>query len=149
MTRCVANGISVPVLMMISAISGTYAGHVPGMVRLGRHTRLSLTGTRILNLRKGISEGSVCRTSDEGVPNSVAWDIDAYIEAHLAVRDSGKFNFEGCRIPVPTAINFGRLREALGEKATQKDQTTLELLEFGFPINCNPSFGVKKNTEKS
>ena len=63
---------------------------------------------------------------------------------HRLVRESGKHNFESCRIPIPTAIRHDRIRVALGEEATPKEERTLSLLEFGFPINCNASYGVKK-----
>ena len=74
----------------------------------------------------------------------VHWSPENFIEAHKAVRESGKYNFEGCRIPVPTAIRYDRLQEALGDTATPKEVRTLSLLEFGMPINCKPSFGIKK-----
>ena len=74
----------------------------------------------------------------------VHWSPENFIEAHKAVRESGKYTFEGCRIPVPTAIRYDRLQEALGDTATPKEVRTLSLLEFGMPINCNPSFGIKK-----
>ena len=63
---------------------------------------------------------------------------------HKLVRQSGKHNFESCKIPIPTAIRHDRIREALGEEVTPKEERTLSLLEFGFPIDCDPSYGVKK-----
>ena len=30
------------------------------------------------------------------------------------VKESGRFNFEGCRIPIPTAIRYDRIEVALG-----------------------------------
>ena len=46
----------------------------------------------------------------------VNWDTGDFIEAHLAVKASEKFNYEGCRIPIPTKIRYDRIKEALGEK---------------------------------
>ena len=60
------------------------------------------------------------------------------------VKESGRFNFEGCRIPIPTAIRYDRIEAALGSEATPKERRVLTLLEYGMPINCKPSFGVCK-----
>ena len=60
------------------------------------------------------------------------------------VRESGRFNFEGCRIPIPTAIRYDRIEAALGSEATRKERRVLSLLEFGMPLNCKTSFGVCK-----
>ena len=78
----------------------------------------------------------------------VSWATEDYIEAHKLVRDSGKFNYEGCRIPVPTAIRFDRIRVALGEKITPKEDKILSLVEFGMPIDCKPSFGIRRPQKK-
>ena len=72
------------------------------------------------------------------------WDTDDYLEAHRCVRSSGKYNFEGCKIPVPTAIRYDRIREALGDLATPKDLRVLSLLRYGMPIACDTKFGVRK-----
>ena len=60
------------------------------------------------------------------------------------VRDSGKFNFEGCRIPIPTTIRYDRIEAALGSEATPKECRVLSLLEYGMPLNCKPEFVVSK-----
>ena len=60
------------------------------------------------------------------------------------VKESGKFNFEGCRIPIPTAIRYDRIEADLGSEATPKECRVLSLLEFGMPLNCKPEFGVSK-----
>ena len=60
------------------------------------------------------------------------------------VRDSGKINFEGCRIPIPTAIRYDRIEAALGSEATPKECRVLSLLEYGMPLNCKPEFVVSK-----
>ena len=63
---------------------------------------------------------------------------------HNLIRESGKYNFEGCRIPIPTAIRHNRIRQALGSKATPKEERVLSLLEFGMPIDCESSYGIRK-----
>ena len=74
---------------------------------------------------------------------SVKWSTADYIAAHNTIKDSGKYNFEGARIPIPTSIRYDRLRESLGDNITPKELRTLELLEFGMPVGCNPNFGEK------
>ena len=54
------------------------------------------------------------------------------------------YNFEGCRIPVPTAIRYDRIRAALGDMATAKDLRIISLLRYGMPITCDTSYGVQK-----
>ena len=60
------------------------------------------------------------------------------------IRASGMYNFEGCRIPVPTAIRFDRIRASLGDLATEKDLKMIKLLEFGMPVACDPGYGISK-----
>ena len=90
----------------------------------------------------GTSKGS-CSDLSSG-SWGVRWSTDDFINAHKLVKESGKFNFEGCRIPIPTTIRYDRLRIALGDSASPKEQSVLGLLEFGMPIDCKPSYGVKK-----
>ena len=72
------------------------------------------------------------------------WSTENFIKAHEMVRESGRHNFEGCRIPLPTKIRYDRIKDALGANATPKEERMLSLLEFGMPIDCKPGFGVKK-----
>ena len=89
--------------------------------------------------------GSSTSTSDlSSYSQGTSWDAEDFIKVHKLVRESGKHNFESCRIPIPTAIRHDRIREALGYEATAKEQRVLSLLEFGMPIDCKPSYGVKK-----
>ena len=74
----------------------------------------------------------------------IKWGTDDFINAHKEVKNSGSFNFEGCKIPIPTAIRYDRIREALGEDITPKEERTLQLLKFGMPINCKRGFGIRK-----
>ena len=72
------------------------------------------------------------------------WSTEDFIKDHKSVIKSGKHNFEGARIPIPTSIRYDILRELLGDDITTKEFRTLELLEFGMPLDCNPAFGCKK-----
>ena len=74
----------------------------------------------------------------------IKWSTEDFLDAHRAIVSSGKHNFEGCKIPIPTAIRYDRLKEALGSEITPKEQRVLSLLEFGMPIDCEGKFGVKK-----
>ena len=77
-----------------------------------------------------------------------SWGTQDFIKAHELVVKSGKYNFEVCKIPVPTAIRHDRIREALGDSISQKEDRILCLLEYGMPIDCKGSFGVK-NPQKN
>ena len=91
---------------------------------------------------RGFSTGTLpCHPSSSKLFN---WTTSDFISAHNAVRNSGKYNFQGCRIPVPTNIIYDRIEEALGEEITVKERRVLELLKFGMPINCSNEFGIKK-----
>ena len=50
------------------------------------------------------------------------------------VTNSGKYNFELCRIPVPTGLNVDLFKWHL---ACYHDRQLVEFLEFGWPINCD------------
>ena len=51
----------------------------------------------------------------------VSWTSADFIRAHEAVKESGRFNFEGCKIPIPTKIRYDRIREALEDKVSPKE----------------------------
>ena len=87
------------------------------------------------------NSSSSCLPSCSG---DIRWSTQDFIDAHKAVKESGKFNFEGCRIPIPTAIRYDRMEAALGKEATPKELRVLSLLRYGIPINCNMKYGVKK-----
>ena len=82
--------------------------------------------------------------SEDPFLSPLSWDSETYLKAHRLVRNSGKYNFAGCMIPVPTAIRYDRIRESLGDEATPKDLRVLELLKYGMPINCQVSYGIHK-----
>ena len=54
------------------------------------------------------------------------------VQANKAVRISGKPNFSGCRIPVPSSLNLEYLEKEL---ADYKDRAIIQLLRYGCPIN--------------
>ena len=60
-----------------------------------------------------------------------SWSINNFIHVHNIVRQSNMYNFEGCKIPIPTSIRYDRIREALGNQTTPKEDRVLGLLEFG------------------
>ncbi|CAL4155283.1 unnamed protein product, partial [Meganyctiphanes norvegica] len=85
-------------------------------------------------------KSSLLSASGQGV----CWSTEDFLEAHREVSGSGKYNFEGCRIPIPTLVRHDRLREALGSDIDPREERVLSLLEFGMPIDCKSSFGIKK-----
>ena len=96
----------------------------------------------------GLEPGCSFSTGEDPVISSCGWTAEDFLKVHRLVRESGKFNFQGCRIPVPTAIRYDRIREALGCKVTSKDERVLCLLEFGMPLDCKVSYGVKNYKKK-
>ena len=114
-------------------------------VSWGSRIRLRPILEVVLKLSQGIGGFSKSSSSDlSSYSQGKSWEVDDFIQVHKLVRQSGKHNFESCKIPIPTAIRHDRIREALGEEVTPKEERTLCLLEFGFPIDCDPSYGVKK-----
>ena len=101
-----------------------------GTLRLGRG--------RIM----GFSGSSASRLSYGGW--GVRWSTADFINAHKVVRESEKFNFESCRIPIPTIIRYDRIEEALEGEVSPKGSRLLDLLKYGMPIDCDPRFGVCK-----
>ena len=87
---------------------------------------------------------SICSASPPTSDKEVSWTAHNYIEAHKLVRNSGKFNYESCRIPIPTKVRFDEIRLALGSSVMPKEERVLSLLEFGMPVFCKASFGIRK-----
>ena len=58
-------------------------------------------------------------------------DIEFLVETHHKVKESCKFNFQECRIPINTRINVNYIRNWLCD---YKDKIICDLLEFGFPL---------------
>ena len=63
--------------------------------------------------------------------DSIIEDSIDKIKLHKQVRDSGKYNFEGCRIIVNKRINGDFMRRML---FGYKDMQVVDMLQFGFPI---------------
>ncbi|MES9881884.1 MAG: hypothetical protein ABW185_13480 [Sedimenticola sp.] len=55
------------------------------------------------------------------------------LHVHEQVFNSGKYNFEGCRIRINDKLNFEFLRHMLMNYC---DKDVCDLLEFGFPLGC-------------
>ena len=96
-----------------------------------------------LRVSQGFSDGMIACLPPAG-GSEVSWNTEDFIRVHKLIKDSGKYNFEGCKIPIPTAIRYDRLEAALGGDATPKERRVLSLLKFGMPINCKPNFGILK-----
>ena len=60
--------------------------------------------------------------------------LEFLVDAHHKIIESGKFNFQECRIPIYSKLNVTYIRSWL---ADFKDQTLCDLLEFGFPVVFN------------
>ena len=72
-----------------------------------------------------------------------------WVRANRTVRESGKHNFEKCKIPVNSNWNVGKFEEML---ADYHDKEMLEYVKFGWPINVtnnieNQTDEVPKNQQ--
>ena len=125
-----------------SARDGTAAEHVLIVVSGVNLTRLPHTTA----LGQGTSTTSVGNTHPDlsTTWEGAAWTTRDFLEAHRKVVDSGVYNFQGCKISIPTPSRYDRLRVALGETITPKEQRVLDLLQFGMPIDCDSKFGIGK-----
>ena len=93
---------------------------------------------------KGLnSKLCVCGKVYEGITGDMM-----LVELYEHVKQSGKYNFEGCRIPVPESkkFNLKLWREKLKD---YDDRIVCDYLEFGFPIDFDKEkklvFDVRKN----
>ena len=137
----VTSGILVHAGTGRDAESGMFVGRVQRQASLGSRTRRHHTpAPRVTSKVNRVPSASASCHSGENW--GVCWETKDFIKAHKLVLASGKFNFQGCRIPVPTLIRHDRIRAALGDKASLKELRVLELLEFGMPFDCRPSFGI-------
>lgn len=142
---CASNGTMAPALTVVVASGGIVVGPAMKPEKWENNIRPHRMDLPMLEV------GRTSRVFSPSVTPSLSsfggeanWTSDEYIKAHLAVVSSGKHNFEGCRIPIPTTIRYDRLRLALGEAASPKQARVLDLLEFGMPIDCSSHFGVTK-----
>ena len=60
------------------------------------------------------------------------------IQAHLKIKASGLPNYKGCRLHIPSVLNFDYLEQEL---AQYHDKLVVELLKFGFPVDHDGSTG--------
>ena len=129
--------------MGINVTVGMFVGLAQRQENWAKTTEHHRTTTR--GLSKPISVPSVSKNAGMSTESwGFVWAVDDFLMAHCAIRESGKLNFELCRIPVPTKIRYDRLEESLGDRATAKDLRTLSLLKYGMPIDCKPGFGISK-----
>ena len=73
----------------------------------------------------------ICRVTKQNIKPV---DVEFLLSTHQKVKDSGLFNFQGCRIPINTKLNVQYLRSMLTD---YKDQRICDYLEFGFPLGCS------------
>ena len=66
-------------------------------------------------------------------------NADRYLFMHDMINQSGRPNFQGCRLPVPSTFNFEFLWH---HSQNYTDKGVLDLLKFGFPINSTGSYKV-------
>ena len=73
---------------------------------------------------------SSCKVCEASESLSLA-DAQKLLEIHKKVQDSGKYNFQHCRIRVNEKINVDYMRILLRD---YQDLQVCDLLEFGFPL---------------
>ena len=73
-----------------------------------------------------------------------SWTTDDFLSAHEEVVSSGKRNYEGCKIPIPTPIRYDRMKDLLGDSVSPKEERVLSLLKFGMPLDCKAEYGVRR-----
>ena len=115
---------------------------MPKQARLAKCTKLLPMATRLQDLIPSDRIGSGSCSDLSSGSWGVRWSTDDFINSHKLVRESGKFNFDGSRIPIPTVIRHDRLRTALGVGISPAEQRILSLLEFGMPIDCKPGYDI-------
>ena len=138
----VNSGTTVRVLMEIGARKCTYVGHVPKLGKwasLTKHLPMEAPAQEVGKVSSVPS--SRCTPYTSSFSRGKSWTTEDFIKAHKEVKASGMYNFQGCRIPVPTLIRHDRIREALGKDISLKEE---RMLCFGMPIGCKDNFGVQK-----
>ena len=85
---------------------------------------------------------TICQVTKNKIKTS---DIEFLVETHHKVKESGKFNFQECRIPINTRINVNYLRNWLFD---YKDKIICDLLEFGFPLGYQGDDTLLKQFDK-
>ena len=120
------NGILAHALMEKTVNAGMHVGRVQKHVSWESHTRLHRMKTLVSRLSQASSAGSRTSASDlSAYSQGKKWEPEDFIKVHKLVRESGKHNFESCRILIPTAIRHGRIIGALGQEAIVKSKGCL------------------------
>ena len=60
-------------------------------------------------------------------------DLD-FIRLHKLVKDSGCYNFEKCKIPLPSSLNIAKWEAYLSQYG-YSDSVVVQFLAFGWPLN--------------
>ena len=137
---CADNGTLVHAPTVRTAESGTAAPPVSTMVSPENSTRLlPICQPKVSQMSSMFSSSLVCQPDFSG---KVRWATSDFLHAHREVRASGRHNFEGCKIPIPTEIRYDRMEAALGHNISPKDRRVLDLLKFGMPLGCKASYGI-------
>ena len=97
---------------------------------------------KIFSLSQHSDKCDICISTSKLLKSS---EIQFFLEAHEAVVNSGKYNFEGCRIPVNTRMNINYMRSLLKD---YKDKRVCDFLEFGFPMGVSPDFVLQSVNKK-
>ena len=129
-----------------AAKNGIVVGHVPRVVSGGSLIRPQ--PIKVLYPGIKVTGGFSPRPIQGGGDVACTWSASQFLVAHRKVVSSGVYNFMGCRIPIPTPIRYDRIRSALGNNISAKEQRVLELLQFGMPLDCNGSYGVSTRQKK-
>ena len=140
-TTSAGNGMMATALLVLSVESGTVVEPVVEVESLENHTKHL---AQIAHRRRREEVISAPSTSFQLIQSKSKWSTEDYLAAHREVVKSGLYNFQGCKISIPTNIRYDLIRNALGDQATPKDQKVLDLLKYGMPIDCKPGFGVSK-----
>ena len=130
---CAFSGTRAHAVTVKTAKGGIAAGPVQTKENQERNTNPPVPPITATVATKVKQEPSPVTGSLDRFRGDVEWSSSDFIRAHNEVVSSGRYNFEGSKIPIPTSIRYDRLEEALGPDITPKEIRTLKLLEFGFP----------------
>ena len=114
-----------------------------------RHEEIITTG-KLKNI-KSENKIHICQHSDKcdifrvTKQNLKDGDVEFLLDAHKKVKESGLYNFQGCRITMNKKLNLPYLRSNLSD---YKDQQICDFLEFGFPLGYLGDESLLHNIEK-
>ena len=91
---------------------------------------LDLKSSDVFGLQNFSGHSKKCKVC-EASSNITLANIQNKLEIHQMVQDSGRYNFEKCRIRVNDKINVNFMRIMLKDYS---DLLVCDLLEFGFPL---------------